>query len=171
MHAITEDRTLCLVIIQNPPKRCAAFDPGDAQTILLADHDPATDNVLMFRSSDGGQTFTKVNTFVPPKPPRPWPMLLRPKEEKHPSKDAFYYATRFFGNRVVFNPNAQTGDPAVVLTARFGAFLSRDLGATWKRIDVTATAHHFIGAAWSQGHLYLASFGRGIIRSRTAIQP
>jgi hypothetical protein len=149
----------------------AAFDPRDAQTILLADHDPATDNLLMFRSSDGGQTFSKVHTFVQPKPPRPWPLLMRPKEEKHPSKDAFYYATRFFGNRVVFNPNAKTGDPAVVLTTRFGAFLSRDLGTTWQRIDTKAIAHHFIGADWSHGYLYLASFGQGIIRSRTPLQP
>ena len=149
----------------------AAFDPGDAHTILLADHDPATDNLLMFRSSDGGQTFTKVHTFVQPKPPRPWPLLLLPKEEKHPSKDGFYYATRFFGNRVVFNPKAKTGDPAVVLTTRFGAFLSRDLGTTWTRIDTKAIAHHFIGADWSQGYLYLASFGQGVIRSRTKVQP
>jgi hypothetical protein len=149
----------------------AAFDPRDAKNILLADHDPATDNLLMFRSSDGGQTFTRVHTFVQPKPPRPWPLLMRPKEEKHPSKDAFYYATRFFGNRVVFNPEAQSGDPAVVLTTRFGAFLSRDMGTTWQRIDTKAIPHHFVGADWSGGYLYLASFGQGVIRSRTKLQP
>ena len=150
----------------------AAFDSQDAQTILLADHDPKTDNVLMYRSADGGQTFTHIHTFVQPPPQRAWPHLLFPKEEKHPSEDSFYYATRFYANRVVFNPNHQSGDPAVVVTTRFGAFLSMDLGTTWKRIDTAAIAHHFEGATWDgQGHLYLASFGEGVIRSNKPIQP
>jgi hypothetical protein len=93
------------------------------------------------------------------------------REESHPCEDSFYYATRFYGNRVVFNPKPQPGDPAVVVTTRFGAFLSRDLGTTWTRIDTTAISHHFIGAAWSQGHLYLATFGEGIVRSNKPIQP
>ena len=149
----------------------AAFDAKDAQTILLSDHDPKTDNVLIFRSSDGGQNFTHIHTFRQPKPQRHWPMLLLPKEERHPRKSSFYYATRFYGNRVVFNPKAQSGDPAVVVTTRFGAFLSMDLGTTWRRIDTTAISHHFIGADWSQGHLYLATFGQGIVRSNKPIQP
>jgi hypothetical protein len=149
----------------------AAFDSKDAQTVLLSDHDPKTDNVLMYRSADGGQTFTHVHTFVQPKPQRNWPMLLRPNEDTRSRKDVFYYATRFYGNRVVFNPKPQSGDPAVVETTRFGAFLSRDLGTTWTRIDTAAIPHHFIGADWSQGHLYLATFGEGIVRSTKSIQP
>lgn len=149
----------------------AAFNPKDAQTVLLADHDPTTDNVLMYRSTDGAQTFTLVRTFVQPKLPRQWPHILLPKEETYPHKDAFYYATRFYGNRVVFNPTPRSGNPAVVLTTRFGAFGSLDLGTTWIRIDRAAIAHHFIGAAWSQGYLYLATFGEGIVRSNKQIQP
>ncbi|MBZ5574635.1 MAG: hypothetical protein LAO09_22495 [Acidobacteriia bacterium] len=149
----------------------AAFDPKDAQTVLLADHDPKTDNVRIYRSSDGAQTFTLAHTFVQPKPQRPWPVIRRSKEEMRPRRDSFYYATRFYGNRVVFNPAAQSGDPAMVVTTRFGAFLSMDLGTTWKRIDTTAVPHHFIGAAWAQGYVFLASFGEGIIRSNKAIQP
>ena len=148
----------------------AAFDPLDTQTILLADHDPATDNILIFRSSDGAQTFTKVQTLKQPKYQRHWPMLVRPKDDTKVEKDSFYYATRFYGNRVVFNPEAKSA-PAVVVTTRFGAFLSTDLGTNWNRIDKTSVAHHFIGAAWSQGHLYLASFGQGVIRSTKPIQP
>jgi len=150
----------------------AAFDPKDAQTVLLMDHDPKTDNVLIFRSSDGAQSFTHNHTFVQPKPQRHWPMLLRPQEETNTHTNTFYYATRFYGNRVVFNPTAQSGDPAVVVTTRFGAFLSSDLGGTWKRIDTTAVPHHFIGAAWDgNGFLYLATFGEGIIRTTKPIQP
>lgn len=149
----------------------AAFDSIDAQTILLSDHDPSTDNVLVYRSSDGGQSFTLVNTFVQPTGQRVWPHLLRPKNETNPNKDSFYYATRFYGNRVVFNSRPQSGDPAAVVTTRFGAFLSLDLGTTWTRIDTTAIAHHFIGATWAQGYLYLASFGQGVIRTKKPIQP
>jgi len=150
----------------------AAFSSEDAQTILLADHDPKTDNVLMYRSTDGGQTFTHIHTFVQPKTQRHWPNLLLPKEEMRPRQGSFYYATRFYGNRVVFNPSPKSGDPAVVVTTRFGAFLSRDLGSAWKRIDTAAIAHHFIGAAWDQqGYLYMASFGEGVVRSDKPIQP
>jgi len=150
----------------------AAFDPQNAQTILLSDHDPKTDNVLMYLSTDGGQTFSHIHTFVQPTPQRGWPHLRFPKEERHPSQDSFYYATRFYANRVVFNPNHQSGDPAVVVTTRFGAFLSTDLGTTWERIDMHSIAHHFEGATWDgQGYVYLASFGEGVIRSTTPIQP
>lgn len=149
----------------------AAFDTLDAKIILLSDHDPSTDNVLIYSSTDGGQSFTLVNTFVQPVGQRPWPHLLRPKEESNPHKDAFYYATRFYANRVVFNNKPQSGNPAVVVTTRFGAFLSLDLGSTWTRIDTAAVPHHFIGATWAQGYLYLASFGEGIIRTKKPIQP
>ena len=149
----------------------AAFDTIDAKTVLLADHDPQTDNILVFRSTDGGETFSQVTTFVQPVGQRVWPHLLRPKNESNPHHDEFYYATRFYGNRVVFNSRPQSGNPDVVVTTRFGAFLSTDLGTTWTRIDTTAVPHHFIGAAWAQGYLYLASFGEGVIKSKKAIQP
>jgi len=149
----------------------AAFDTIDATTVLLADHDPQTDNVLVYRSTDGGQTFSLVTTFVQPTGQRAWPHLLRPKNETNSHKDEFYYATRFYGNRVVFNSRPQSGNPDVVVTTRFGAFLSTDLGSTWTRVDTAAVPHHFIGAAWAQGYLYLASFGEGVIKSKKAVQP
>jgi hypothetical protein len=138
---------------------------------VLSDHDPSTDNVLIYRSTDGGQSFTLVNTFIQPVPSRAWPHLLRGQEESNPHKDAYYYATRFYGNRVVFNFRPQSGNPDVVVTTRFGAFLSTDLGTTWTQIDTTAVPHHFIGAAWAQGYLYLASFGQGVIRTKKPLQP
>lgn len=150
----------------------AAFDSKDAQTILLADHDPKTDNILMYRSTDGGQTFTHIHTIVQPPPQRPWPNLLFPEAGEYKPKDSYYYATRFYGNRVVFNPTPKSGDPAVVVTTRFGAFLSTDLGTTWKRIDNAAIAHQFEGAAWDgQGYLYISTYGQGIIRSTKPVQP
>ena len=149
----------------------AAFNTIDAKTVLLADHDPQTDNILVYRSTDGGETFSQVTTFVQPVGQRVWPHLLRPKNETNPNHNEFYYATRFYGNRVVFNSRPQSGNPDVVVTTRFGAFLSADMGTTWTRIDTNAVPHHFIGAAWAQGYLYLASFGEGVIKSKKAIQP
>ena len=82
-----------------------------------------------------------------------------------------YYATRFFANRLAFNPSAPHGTtPAVVLTTRFGAYVSFDTGLKWKRIDTKAIAHHFIGVDWNSGYVFLSSFGEGVIRSATPIQ-
>ncbi|MBV8531890.1 MAG: hypothetical protein JO104_11265 [Candidatus Eremiobacteraeota bacterium] len=148
----------------------AAFDPRDAARILVADHEPATDNVEIFRSSDGGVSFSHVSTLLQPPTQRPWPHIVLPNAESRPGS-APYYATRFYGNRIVFNPAAPPDvDPEVALTTRFGAYLSNDDGSTWRRIDAGAIAHHFIGVVWSEGYLYLASFGEGVIRSTRPFQ-
>jgi hypothetical protein len=82
-----------------------------------------------------------------------------------------YYATRFFGNRLLFNPSPPAGQqPDVVLTTRFGAWISTDVGVTWQRVDHSSIAHHFIGASWNNGYLFLASFGEGAIRSKDPVQ-
>lgn len=149
----------------------AAFDQATPGMILVADHDPATDNILVFRSTDNGVSFTHIKTFVQPTPSRPWPHLAFPTPKERAPRNIPYYATRFFGNRLVFNPSPPTGQaPDVVLTTRFGAWVSTDAGNTWKRVDDKAIAHHFIGASWSNGYLFLASFGEGVIRSKTPIQ-
>lgn len=149
----------------------AAFEPKTPGKILLSDHDPKTDNVLVFRSIDNAKSFSLVRTFVQPVPARPWPHLLFPTSKERATPEIPYYATRFFGNRLSFNPHAPTGKtPAVVLTTRFGAFASFDDGSSWQRIDTAAIAHHFVGADWNNGFLYLASFGQGVIRSATPLQ-
>lgn len=142
-----------------------AFDPQRPSTVLVAHHEPVTDNVVIYRSRDGGASFTKVSELVEPQTQRRWPDVILPSAQ---SENAPYYATRFYGNRLAFNPNAgREAAPAVVLTARFGAFISYDTGSTWHRIDAGAIAHHFIGVAWNDGYVYLASFGEGVIRSAT----
>jgi hypothetical protein len=145
----------------------AAFDPSAAQTVLLADHDPITNNVLIFKSIDGGLTFVHVSTLVQPPTPRPWPGTQQPSEGESLAPEVRYYAERFYGNRLAFGPPRDGREPPVVLTTRFGAFESADLGAHWRRIDRALIAHHFIGATWVDGSLYLASFGQGVVE-RTA---
>jgi hypothetical protein len=148
-----------------------AFQPRSTGTVLLVDHDPATDNVLVFRSVDNAKSFAFMKTFVQPTPPRPWPHLLFPTSMERARTKVPYYATRFFGNRLAFNPQAPTGKtPAVILTTRFGAFLSNDSGSTWQRLDTTLIAHHFVGAAWKNGYGFLASFGQGVLRSLAPLQ-
>ena len=149
----------------------AAFDQAAPGTVLVVDHDPATDNVLVFRSTDNAVTFTHIKTFKQPVPSRPWPHLAFPTPHERVPKGIPYYATRFFGNRLVFNPTPPSGHiPAVVVTTRFGAWVSPDAGNTWQRVDHNAIAHHFIGASWSGGYLFLASFGEGVIRSKLPVQ-
>lgn len=147
------------------------FEPGVAGTILLADHDPATDNLLIYRSVDNGLTFTHVKTIFQPAPARPWPHLQFPTSHERANSKIPYYATRFFGNRLAFNPQPPTGKtPSVVLTTRFGAFISRDVGVTWNRIDKLAISHHFEGLAWNNGFVYLATYGEGVVRSSKRLQ-
>ena len=147
----------------------AAFDPHRSQTVLVADRDPSTDDVEIYRSVDGARTFALVSTLKQPATQRPWPDLAFPRSEAPPGAD--YYATRFYANRIAFNPAAPAGAaPAVAATTRFGAYVSFDLGLTWRRLDALAIAHHFIGAAWDSGYLYLSSFGEGVVRSRRPLQ-
>ncbi len=149
----------------------AAFDPKVPSTVLLIDHDPATDNVLLYRSVDTGATFALVSTLVQPVPPRPWPKLIVPNIGEHPAPEVPYYATRFFGNRIAFNPAAKGKSiPLVVLTTRFGAYASSDIGSTWKRLDDATIAHDFVGVAWNAGYVYLASFGQGVLKSSAPLQ-
>jgi hypothetical protein len=147
------------------------FEPNAPDTILLSDHDPSTDNVLIYKSTDNAKSFTLVKTFMQPVPPRPWPFLLFPNPHERIARHIPYYATRFFANRLSFNPKPPTGKiPAVVLTTRFGAYISYDVGSTWKRIDTKAIAHHFIGVDWNGGYVFLSSFGQGVIRSASPLQ-
>jgi hypothetical protein len=149
----------------------AAYAPNAAGTVLLADHDPATDNILLYRSVDNAQSFALVSTLVQPSPPRPWPNLLFPVSDERPGPEIPYYATRFYGNRLAFNPQApSSATPTVVLTTRFGAFASYDVGSSWSRIDALAIPHHFIGVSWVSGYVYLASFGEGVIKSVAPLQ-
>jgi len=149
----------------------AAADPLVPRTILLADHDPATNNVLIFRSVDDGRTFSLASTFVEPPTQRPWPEIPEPPDEDFVPPGARYYATRFYANRLAFDPQAPPGRrPAVVLTTRFGAFVSYDTGSRWQRIDNGAIPHHFIGVTWMDGYVYLASFGEGVLKSTTPLQ-
>ena len=149
----------------------AAFDPRAPGTVLVADHDPATDNIVVYCSLNGARSFTLVSTFIQPTPQRPWPNLLMPFEDERAGPEIPYYATRFYGNRLAFNPHAPAGaQAAVVLTTRFGAFSSFDAGSNWQRIDLAAIPHHFIGVSWIDGVVYLASFGEGVIKTTTPVQ-
>jgi hypothetical protein len=87
-------------------------------------------------------------------------------EDGSGAAESRYYATRFYGNRVAFDPQAPPGRKlALILTTRFGAFESFDTGSRWRRIDTDAIPHHFIGVQWVNGLVYLAAFGGGVIRS------
>jgi len=85
-------------------------------------------------------------TFVQPAPSRPWPHLLFPTSDERVIRSTRYYATRFFGNRIAFNAGVTPPTtPGVVVTTRFGAFVSFDVGVHWMRVDTKAIAHHFVG--------------------------
>ncbi len=96
-----------------------------------------------FASHDGGRSFAFAGEVVQP---RQWKGSL---------------------TTVVFGSGPR---PSVVVTTTNGAYLSADGGSNWRRIDNELTTHHISGAHWLEHHLYLATYGEGIFRSRGALE-
>ncbi len=95
----------------------------------------------VYRSSDGGRNFTKV-AVVP--------------------------ATSF--NMLAIN---STGNPTPYLalaSSNNGAWLSKDLGETWERLDTGLITHKFTGVQWLNGLLYFSTYGQGILKSSIPLQ-
>jgi photosystem II stability/assembly factor-like uncharacterized protein len=142
----------------------ATISPLDGWLVLASSVD-AANNVFVLRSTDGGKTFrrTALVTNAP---------LLRGRidsdlaQRLHQS-EAFVYSP---ARQILFNQDAKTGNPDVVVTTLRGAYLSTDLGATWQRLDGALISHSFWGIRWNGGYLYLATDGQGIVKSTTALQ-
>ncbi|MEO6834907.1 MAG: hypothetical protein ABI231_03255 [Candidatus Tumulicola sp.] len=154
------------------------ISPADGKTILASSVD-SSQNVFVLRSSDGGLTFTRVATvtnaplirgridrdrslLVTPGQPR----KARHEEEQSPSQ-AFVYSPE---REIRYNQDVTKGTPTAAITTLRGAFLSTDNGSTWTRVDGGSIAHSFWGIHWVGGYLYIASDGRGVLRSTTQVQ-
>jgi hypothetical protein len=144
----------------------AAFDPRAAGTILLADHDPKTNDILIFRSVDGARRSRSLARSISRRPSARGRVSKSRRRTDRALPSRVTTPRGFYGNRLAFDPQAPPGrKPALILTTRFGAFESFDTGSRWRRIDTDAIPHHFIGVQWVNGLVYLASFGGGVIRS------
>jgi hypothetical protein len=153
------------------------ISPASGKTVLASSVDPAH-NVFVLRSIDGGRTFKKVAvvTNAPLLRGRfdPDRQLFRGRGQKPREQDvlggqsqAYVYSPE---REIRYNQDVTKGTPDAAITTLNGAFLSRDNGSTWTRIDLSTIAHSFWGIRWVSGFLYLGSDGQGVMRSTTLVQ-
>ncbi|HVA32909.1 MAG TPA: hypothetical protein VNG31_02100, partial [Candidatus Baltobacteraceae bacterium] len=140
----------------------ATISPVDGRTVLASSVDAAND-VFVLRSTDGGKRFRKVATVTNAP-------LIRGRidaTQRTGPPAAFVYSPE---REIRFNQDAAKGVPYAAITTLRGAYLSTDLGTTWRRIDTGLISHSFWGIRWNKGYLYLGSDGQGIVRSTSPLQ-
>ncbi len=95
---------------------------------------------VVYRSADGGKSFSKITSVA---------------------------ASGF--NTLAFNT---AGSPPylAMTTSGSGAWLSKDLGTTWERLDTQLVAHKYTAAQWLDGVLYLSTYGQSILKSSAPLQ-
>jgi photosystem II stability/assembly factor-like uncharacterized protein len=142
----------------------ATISPADGKIVLATSVD-AADNVFVLRSTNGGRSFVKT-AVVTNAPLTRGPIdgeLMRRVSQPPP---AFVYSP---ARQILFNPGTRK-NPYVALTTLRGAFLSTDMGSSWRRLDRALVAHSFWGIRWNNGFLYLGSDGQGIVKSSRPLQ-
>ena len=143
----------------------ATVSPANGKIVLATSVDK-NDDVFVLRSSDGGRSFAHVSTVTSaPSIRGPVDGDLSKRYAQPPA--AFVYSP---ARQIAFNLAARGKHPLVAVTTLRGAFLSRDNGSTWRRLDSDLVAHSFWGIRWSDGYLYLGSDGQGIVKSTNRLQ-
>ncbi|MBV8155146.1 MAG: hypothetical protein JOY98_12035 [Candidatus Eremiobacteraeota bacterium] len=134
--------------------------PGSS--VVLASSVDAKSDVFVLRSVDGGRTFRRVANVVNA------PFLrMRVSLVRDPHAPPYYdYSPQ---HEIRYDQDVRTSIAPVVLTTLRGAYLSRDDGSTWQRLDGGTISHSFWGIRWRGGYLYLASDGQGIVKSTTPL--
>jgi hypothetical protein len=114
-----------------------AIRPDDEDTVLAVCLAQPGNSATAYRSSDGGYTFSMVGTVI---------------------------GTSIWGlsgdGGVVYSDGP---DPWAVAATNNGAYLSKDDGDSWERLDTKTITHHFTSARWVGGKLYLGTYGQGIL--------
>ncbi|MBV8489518.1 MAG: hypothetical protein JO199_03235, partial [Candidatus Eremiobacteraeota bacterium] len=143
----------------------ATISPLNPNLVLATSVD-AENDVFILRSTDGGRSFKRLKNVVNA------PLLRGQAETNHDETGTTHAAAYVYSpvREIRFNQDVTRGTPDVALTTLRGAYLSRDDGSTWQRLDGGSIAHSFWGIRWNAGHLYLASDGQGILRSTTPLQ-
>jgi len=162
-------------VIATPFWYAFTISPVGGKTVLASSVD-SKNNVFVLRSSDGGLTFMKVSVVVNA------PLVRGPakleenliRRGRHEGGDverspagAFIYSPE---REIRYNQDVKKGAPDVAITTLRGAYLSKDDGSTWARLDDGLIAHSFWGIRWVNGYLYLGSDGQGVVRSNSVVQ-
>jgi photosystem II stability/assembly factor-like uncharacterized protein len=121
--------------------------PTDTKTVVAIVS--ASGGQAVYRSTDGGQTFSKLTNTV-----------------------AATGNTNLAMNnagKLPFDP--VNNPPYIALSSNnTGAWLSKDLGNTWQRLDTQMVAHKVTAVQWLNGTLYMATYGQGILKSNIPLQ-
>jgi photosystem II stability/assembly factor-like uncharacterized protein len=62
-------------------------------------------------------------------------------------------------------------DAMVALATNTAIYLSEDLGEHWQDVNGNSVPKYFSDVAWDDGYLYTSTFGEGVLRSQSVIQP
>ena len=162
-------------VIATPFWYAFTISPVSQKTVLASSVD-SKNNVFVLRSNDGGLTFTKVSVVVNAPlvrgPARLEESLIRRgrheggDDERSPA-GAFIYSPE---REIRYNQDVTKGTPDVAITTLRGAYLSKDNGSSWTRLDDGLISHSFWGIRWLSGRLYLGSDGQGVVRSNSVVQ-
>lgn len=142
-----------------------AISPVNGKVVLATSVD-ASSNVFVLRSADGGLHFKKIAVVTNA------PLLRGPidpdlRRDAPQLPPAYVYSP---ARQILFNPSVTQGTSDVVLTTLNGAYLSTNLGGTWRRLDGNLITHSFWGIRWNAGYLYLGSDGQGVVKSTSPVQ-
>ncbi len=114
-----------------------AFDPVNTSVILVGTTVVYSGGI--FRSTDGGASFSPTNNGLPTTP-----------------TPAFWWEA----NGLAFEPNT----PIVSVATTVGLFLSTNLGTNWSSISGNVIPDWFTDLQWSGGFLYTSTYGEGVLR-------
>jgi photosystem II stability/assembly factor-like uncharacterized protein len=117
-----------------------AVNPKAPNVVLVGTSGPPSEGGGIFRSTDGGNTFTPVNEGLDPGNPQPWP-------------DSIF--------SLAYDP---AGSGAVVAARFSGVFISTDNATSWLSLRGNIVPYTFTSASWDSGFLYATTFGEGVLR-------
>jgi hypothetical protein len=167
------------------------FDPAKPLVAVLACSIGwgATGNIAIYRSLDGGNTWTSTSfSPTPAVADRARRVIgletvrrtnardsIAPPNRERPMTAAFPIAEGFLEPSYEFQPlklrfNPQSSTPILALATTAGLYLSGDAGVTWTQVDTNTITHFFDGLAWQNGYLYASTIGQGILRSAAPLQ-
>jgi hypothetical protein len=147
-----------------------AIDPSSSNTVVVAAE--TYYGATIYRSGNGGLSFAQLSMPIQSDAHARSPELFFRQARRVVPRgfDPGVYAFVVVGG-LAFNPHPPAGaDPALVLSTSRGLAISYDLGAQWQNIAGNALATSFEDVAWSNGYLFIATDGQGVLRSSSAVQ-
>ena len=117
-----------------------AIDPNNRDMIVVGSSNVSAAGGGVLRSLDGGATWSIANTGM--------------------STELRYNRYGIATTALRFNSQS-----VLAMATTNGAYVSRDLGATWHDVTGNSISRYFTDVAWDGSYLYSSSFGSGVQRA------